>query len=832
MIKNRIRWNIKNTNEKEIQSIIKKSKVSGLVARVLANKGLTDLNEIEKFINSDLTNLHSPFLLKDMDMAVKIILNKIQQNQKILIYGDYDADGVTSTAVIYDFLKSVGADVCFFIPDRRLDGYGLNMESLERISFSNYSLVITVDNGISAIEEIKNIRSLGIDVVVTDHHECGEIIPEANAVINPKRSGCEYPFEFLAGVGVAFKLVCALGERLGKNHEEIVQKYIEIVCIGTIGDIVPLIGENRILVKHGLEKISKSSNIGIKALCEESGITKYSAWAVSFMLVPRINAAGRLGGAERAVELFTTNDIETAKNIAYELGQENKNRQEIEAEVLDEVLGKIEKENLNTKSIIIVDGENWHHGVVGIVASRVVEKFNKPCIIVSFEEESGRGSGRSLEGVNLFEVLTNCSCYLDKFGGHELAGGVTLSQNNFQLFKLEAEKIVDEITEGKVLIKSIDVESIINIEDLGFSDVNDMELLEPFGMANPAPIFCVESAEIASIRAVGDKKHLKLNIKNGSKQVDSIGFQMGELKDLLKVGDKIDLIFSAETSYYAGRNYVQMVIKDLCTNNEAEYEEKYFETLDERIFSCPNKIDADALKTNFIKKNRDFDTIEVFIGSGSKNLFIINTLEVYKKVISFLNKKLINDYEIKYKADNNTETKNIFIVNPILEEVNLSAYDNVILCDAFFKADYYGTIISKCRDISVYSLYQKDEIKYNLDVLSRIRIDRNHLEAVYKAIKKYSSGNVLKLSQSDLLEKLFKEYQLKSNLFSLKKSLEIFNEINLLENSIQDGMLNISLVPTASKKARLEDSSLYRWISNCENEFNNNSEKIIKIICG
>jgi len=870
MIKCRTKWNIKNPNEESIKNIIKTNKLSGLIARVLSNKGFTDSEEINMFLNPDICNLHSPFLLKDMDKAVEIIHQHIQKKEKILIYGDYDADGVTSTAVLYDYLKREGTNVFYYIPDRSSDGYGLNMESLERISISDYSLVITVDNGISAIEEIKHIRDLGVDVVVTDHHECGEIIPKANAVINPKRDDCEYPFKFLAGVGVTFKLVCALAETTG-NFKEVFERYIEIVCIGTIGDIVQLTGENRIIVKYGLGKISNSSNLGIKALCEESGITKFSTWAISFMIVPRINAAGRLGGAERAVELFTTSDREIAKNIACELGQENRNRQEIEADVLNQVLDKIEKDNLQNKSIIIIGGEGWHHGVVGIVASRVVDRFNKPCIIASFEDESGRGSGRSLEGVNLFEVLSACSCYLEKFGGHELAGGITISRKNFEAFREKAEKIVDSITEGKTLIKSIEVEDIIDIKNLEYSAVNDLALLEPFGMGNPAPIFCIENAEIASIRTVGDNKHLKLSInrvlelegsfnscqtietviqgrstaypntlrgggisgdrhriKSDSKAVEAIGFQMGELKNHLKVKDKISLVFSAEISLFAGKNNVQMIIKDLYTTSEVEHEEKYFETLDIRILSCEYKIDA--LTTKFIQMNRDNETINEFIKSGSKNLFLINTIGVYRHVISILGTQDLNsDVEIRYNDDKGALARNVFIVNPILEEIDLSAYNKVILCDAFFRAEYYGTINNKSKKISVYVLYQKDDIKYNLEVLENIKVDRKHLEAVYRLIKKYSRDNVLKLSQSELFKILLDEHGLTSNSFLLRQSLEIFQDISLIKSVFENDVINITLIPTDGGKANLEDSNLYRIIANCVNDFNNNAKKIISM---
>lgn len=578
MIKEKKLWKIKKNQNEIVQAVARENNISVLMAQILVSRGYTHTEDIKRFLNPKISHLYSPFLMKDMKKAVGRISNEINNGGKILIYGDYDVDGVASTAVLYNFLKSAGANVDYYIPDRFEEGYGLNMDTAAVLCVQGPALIITVDNGISACEEIDYINSQGIDVIITDHHECQEVLPKAFAVVNPKQHECKYPFKFLAGVGVAFKVVQALCEDLLGDGDKALE-YLDLVCVGTVADIVPLIDENRVIVKYGLEALSDTANPGLKALCEVSGVNELNTWAVGFALAPRINAAGRLGEASRAVELFTVKDMKRAGQLAEELDRENKNRQDIESDLLEEVIKKIELEGLNNDNIMVIHGENWHHGVMGIVASRVVERYQKPCMIISFEKDEGRGSGRSIEGFNLFEALSRCSRLLEKYGGHELAGGLTISRNKMAEFKNEIIKVSQSMTGNTGICGKIDIDSSITVESLDIKVVSELKRMEPFGMANPQPLFCVEGLEIENLKAVGDNKHLKMCLSKEKCKVNAIAFRMGEMQSVLKYGDCIDVVCTPEVNRYMGRVSLQLNIKDIRSSKKQELEYMYYKTL-------------------------------------------------------------------------------------------------------------------------------------------------------------------------------------------------------------------------------------------------------------
>ncbi|WDU84359.1 single-stranded-DNA-specific exonuclease RecJ [Caloramator sp. Dgby_cultured_2] len=393
-------------------------------------------------MNPDLRLLYDPFLLKDMDRAIDRIDEAIKKREKIYIYGDYDVDGITSTAVLYRAFKKLGVDVSFYIPDRVNEGYGINREAIDHISSLDVDLVITVDCGISAIEEVEYAKEKGLDIIITDHHECKERIPNTIA-INPKRHDCQYPFKGLAGCGVAFKLVQALFKFYDlQGYEE----FLDLVAIGTIADIVDITDENRIIVKYGLEKILNSDKAGINAIKQVAGIKdKISTYNVAFQIAPRLNAAGRLSDAKIAVELFITNDNEKAMQIAKYLDQENKKRQQIEQEILDECIEKIQREiDLKRDRVIVLSSPNWHVGVIGIVASRIVERFNRPTILFYEEGETLRGSGRSIRGFNLYDNLVECKDLLVKYGGHELAAGLTIERSKLDDFRKRLNELAQK----------------------------------------------------------------------------------------------------------------------------------------------------------------------------------------------------------------------------------------------------------------------------------------------------------------------------------------------------------------------------------------------------
>ncbi len=558
-------WIYKEHNTELIDEISKEFNISTLLATVINNRGLNSFSEIQAFLNKDLGCIHDPFLLRDADKAVERIQRAIENNETITIYGDYDVDGVTSIAIIAKYLSSLGAKLKCYIPDRMKEGYGLNIEAVDSIAEGGTSLVITVDCGITAVDEVKHATNLGMDIIITDHHECKQSIPEAYAVINPKRPDCDYPFKELAGVGVVFKLIQALAGR--EKLPELIKEYSSIVCLGTIADVVPLLGENRIVVSYGLSAINTSNNIGIQSLLKVAGLNgkKITSGNVGFTIAPRINAAGRIGSAVRAVRLFLTKKEDIADAIAKELNEENINRQNEEAGIFEDVLRKIENEvDISRQKILIVCGENWHHGVIGIVASRIIDRFHRPCILISLEGENGKGSGRSISGFNLFNALTECGELLKKFGGHELAAGLTVERSNIDSLKEVLENYADSQLCEEDLIPRIRIDSEIKKEDLTLSTAKQLQTLEPFGMGNSNPIFSMCKAVITSIRTVGEGgKHLKASLKKDGVLLEAIGFGMGQKVEEYAVNDIIDVAFSLDINTYNGLERLQLILKDM-----------------------------------------------------------------------------------------------------------------------------------------------------------------------------------------------------------------------------------------------------------------------------
>ncbi|HHW30226.1 MAG TPA: single-stranded-DNA-specific exonuclease RecJ [Clostridiaceae bacterium] len=557
-------WVSNEAPAEEVDEISRNLGISRLLAKVLLSRGIKDPDYIKDFINPSPDDFHDPFLLKDMDKAVDRIWKAIQNKEKIIIYGDYDVDGTTSTSVLMDYLRDIGDDVDYYIPDRIEEGYGLSIEAMDKIAGTGATLIITVDCGITAVEEIAYARSKGIDVIVTDHHECKSEIPEAIAVIDPWRQDCSYPFKELAGVGIVLKLINAMNIRygIGKNFID----YMELVALGTIADVSKITGENRVIAKFGMEKMSSSSNIGLRKLIEKSGLEgkTINTYSVGFIIAPRINAAGRIGDAGRIVNLFTGDREEEAEKIALELNEENSRRQETEQLILQEAFDIIESdpEYLDDK-VLVVAGTGWHKGVVGIVSSRITEKYYRPSILISIEEGMGKGSGRSIEGFNLFKALTHCQHLLDKYGGHELAAGLTLPEENIQLFRKAINEYADLVMQDEDLIPRIKVDAYINDEDITLENIKELDKLAPFGTGNPSPVFACNDIIISSIRSVGKGKHLKLVLKIGDIFIDAIGFNMGDLAEAYNSGDVVDVAFSLEVNEWNNMEKAQLVLKDI-----------------------------------------------------------------------------------------------------------------------------------------------------------------------------------------------------------------------------------------------------------------------------
>ena len=554
------KWECYEIDENKVNELVKEYGINEILAKIFVNKGITKKEELDLFINPTRKDFHDPFLMPDMDKVVNRIIKAIENNEKIIIYGDYDADGITSVTVLKSFLEERGLQVSSYIPNRLDEGYGLNKEAIKKIYDDGFRLMITVDCGISGIEEVNYANSLGIETLITDHHEPAEILPNALAVMDAKRKDNKYPFNQLAGVGVVFKLIQAISIELNLEEKEYL-KYLDIVCIGTISDIVPLVDENRVIAKLGLKLIAQTRNIGLKALLEVTGFKNIDSGAISFGVAPRINACGRMGNEKLALDLFLSKDYEEAKKLAIKLNEYNLERQNIEKKILDEAIEKIEQ-NEKDKSCIIVGSKGWHHGIIGIVASKVTETYFKPSILICFEGEEGKGSGRSIPGFDLHEALTKCGSHLEKFGGHAMAVGVTVKENEFESFKKELEEYAKESEIDKI-VPIINIDSEVSLKSLNIESVKSLKVLEPFGEANKMPLFLFKNLKINSIRALSEGKHLKLTLKDENFMVNAIGFNMGDLSEKYLLDDKVDIVGNLDINSYNGMESIQIVIKDI-----------------------------------------------------------------------------------------------------------------------------------------------------------------------------------------------------------------------------------------------------------------------------
>lgn len=555
------KWDFYEIDNEKANRIAEEYGISKTLATVILNRDIEE-QDIKVFLNPTRDDFHNPLLMPDMGKAVNRILKAIENKENVLIYGDYDVDGITSITVLKKFLAERGLDAKYYIPNRLDEGYGLNKNALEQIKKMGTDLVITVDCGISAIEEVEFGNSLGLEIIITDHHEQLDTIPNAYAVINAKRKDAKYPFRSLAGVGVVFKLIQAISKKLNLDDREYL-KYLDIVAIGTISDIVPLVNENRVITKLGLKLLEQTKNIGLKTLIKSLDCKKLDSYIVAFRIAPRINACGRLGYEEEALKLFLTDNINEASKITNMLSKFNQERQEIEKHIFNEALEQLAKEDINDKNTIVLGKENWHHGVIGIVASKLTETFGKPTILIGFDGEEGKGSGRSIPCFDLHKALQETSMYLEQYGGHALAVGLSLKKNNFEKFRDSFEKYAKTKEEIREYLPTIKIDAVINKDNITYELINEIKLLEPFGEKNKAPVFIYKNLKINSIRALSDGKHLKLNLKDDNFYIDAIGFNLGSLADEYLIGDRIDVVGTVSMNTFNGYTNMQIEILDI-----------------------------------------------------------------------------------------------------------------------------------------------------------------------------------------------------------------------------------------------------------------------------
>lgn len=556
------KWEVRPLDKERAAAFAQTYGVPFFLAMLMNIRGLDDAAHLREFLGEG-EPLSDPFLLKDMDKAAARITRAVDNMEKIAVYGDYDADGVTSTAMLYSYLETRGADVIFYIPQREGEGYGMNIGAVEYLKEQGVSLIVTVDNGISSVQEVARANELGIDVVVTDHHRPQEILPDAVAVVDAYRPDDTSPYKHFSGVGIAFKLLMALEDGAG-DVEDLLEAYSDLAAIGTIGDIVPLTGENRTLIRAGLERLSQSDRPGVQALLENAGIAgkALTSTNVAFTLVPRINATGRMGAPERAVRLLISGYEEEAEVLSEEICADNEERRRVEAEIAEAAFADIEAKGYMKDRVVVVDGENWHHGVIGIVASRVTERCGKPCMIISRGETEARGSGRSIEGFSLFEAICACDDLLIKFGGHPMAAGITLKPENIEAFRKRINQYAAEHF-PQMPTQTVTLDCKLNPAALSVSMAQSLTQLEPFGNGNPQPVFGLFNMELSNVTPVGGGRHLRLTLEKNGAVITAMRFNTKPEELPYHIGDKIDLAVQLEAREFRGQPSLTVIVRDM-----------------------------------------------------------------------------------------------------------------------------------------------------------------------------------------------------------------------------------------------------------------------------
>ena len=561
-----MKWSILHPEKQRVDSIRKIFRTSEIIATVLANRKIQHLDSANLFFNPSLDMLHDPFLMQDMDKAVERVLKNIKSGKPIMVFGDYDVDGTTGAASLFCAFQKFGADVSYYIPDRAEEGYGLSFQGIDVAKDNNINLIITCDCGINAFEQVDYANDKNVDIIITDHHTTDITLPNAFAVLNPKRKDCNYPFKGLCGGGVAFKLITAIGNELNiplTDYEEI----LPFITLGTAADIVPIKDENRAIVYYGLSMLNQLKKPGLKTLLELAGLKgNITVGQLVFSVAPRINAAGRLGDANRAVELLVTDDVHRARILSKELDEENKRRQFIQQTVVDEALLKVNAEaDLKNEHALILANEGWHHGVVGIVASRIKEEFNRPTIIIALENGVGKGSARSIPGFDLYEALSACQQHLSGYGGHPMAAGLTVSSNKLGGFKKAFIRIANEQLTKEDLQPKLTLDSEMSLQDITPRFMGFLDKLSPYGPGNMRPKFAIRNVDIDGAPKVIGKtgEHLRFKIKQGLKSFQAVGFGLSSKYELLITGQPVDIACVVETNEWQGNTTIQLNVRDI-----------------------------------------------------------------------------------------------------------------------------------------------------------------------------------------------------------------------------------------------------------------------------
>ncbi len=792
------KWIIKNNDSNIISN-----KLSPLLNKILFDRGYRDINSVDKFLHPTLHDLYDPYLMDDMDRVVEKIYRYVNDGKNICIYGDYDVDGITSIAVLVKCFERLGVDVDYYIPNRLDEGYGLSIDALDNVIKKGADLIISVDCGITSVKEAEYVKNIGKELIITDHHHPHEVLPDT-LILNPKKNTCLYPYDMLAGVGIAMKLTEAL---LGEDFKNFYKEILPIVMLGTVADVAPIQDENRIITKLGLHLLKETDNIGLLSLIEVSGLSgkDINTGHIGFNIAPKINAAGRIGKPELGVELLITRDESKAIKLSNELNELNIERKSIENDILERVDILIRETVNPLDKIIIVKGENFHSGVIGIVASRITEKYSKPSIILTTEDGIAKGSGRSYGDINLFDMVNSAKEHMISFGGHDKACGLSVKEENVELIKSIINKYADDTLKKEDLLDKIIIDSSINSDNILFSTIDEINMLEPFGLGNSRPVFIYKNLIIDRIYKMGEfKNHLKLVLNDGNRTFDAVGFNIAEKYSFLKSGNTIDMALTLSKNEFRGIETIQFMIKDIRILNSLFYKDS--DIADKFNISFARSIFYNAL----IEENDciiDFKSVNRldYIFNNKNRLILVNSFDNLIKIMFKINDLNRDDISISYnKIEGNSDIH--IVVNPIYTALNYD-YDEVILYDIPYDKNHIG--------------FLKDRVK-KLTILSSIVDEQSQINQLYTSIPH-------RLDLVDVYKYLLKEELTKINIKDLSKilkmsiikcevSLLLLRTLKLIDIEEKD-VYYIKVLPKPKEKLELDQTDIFSSISNALNKF-------------
>ena len=810
------KWTLKYKGEVKETNLSKKINISPEISQILNNRGIENEKDAEIFMNPSLEYLRDPFLMKDMKKSTERIKKAIENKERIYIYGDYDVDGVSSTSILYLYFKSIGFPVKYYIPNRLEEGYGINEDAIKKIHDDGCDLIITVDCGITSVKEVELANELGIDVIITDHHECQSEIPDAYAIVNPKQEDCNYPFDMLCGCGVAFKMIQALTDE--EEFKTSMFDYLEIVTLATICDIVPLIDENRIIVKNGLKLMKEGKNLGLRELIKVCGIetNKIGSSHIGFSIGPRINASGRLGYSYLGVQLFTTDNEDEAKEIANILEGKNIERQMIESKMYkeaEEILSSDER--FKDDKVLVIAKEGWQHGIIGIVASKLTEKYYKPTILLTIEDGEATGSARSIKGFSIFDALVSCKDLMNKFGGHEQAAGLALDAKNIDELRVRINEIADYNLSKEDLIENIKVEYELKEDSATLDLVDNLHKLEPFGLSNPSPRFIMRDLLLTNIFKMGkNKQHLKIIVEN-KKSYECVGFNMAYLADNFQLGDKVDILFQVDENNYNNERKVQFLLKDIrlshpksaVTNNLSM---KLFEKI-----SPENKDSLYSVNTSKEDLVIDIDgdkNINIFDYIEEDTLVITNTLNGFYRALSDISLTDV-EYEINFNYINEKNNKVQLIFSPNIDKIDLKRYNRVILYDYLYNKEEYSYLNKNILNSdNIIKYYGEEDKIYLKNIVDNIVPSREEFINIYKQMLMSKELHL----NLDEIKRVFKILPLKTFII-----FKVFKELNLLnfEMNYEDNTVTICLLQKPNKKLNLDESLILNNLKALKQEY-------------